>query len=221
MKQNNKGKIMNNEILVFDAETNGLPKWKEPSDSSGQPHIVQLAALEIDTDKMTVTNSMNVIVKPDNWIIEDETIKIHGITNEYANDVGIPEADAIGTFMALLGDKLRIAHNTTFDNRMIRIALKRMFSEELADEFKAKPYYCTMINSRKQLELKKNPSLDEAYQMLVGHEITGRIDSSHHDALIDSQAAAEIYFRLHDMEYAEDIFSSSDVDETKKDDADD
>ncbi|NOS39064.1 3'-5' exonuclease, partial [Staphylococcus aureus] len=32
-------------IFTYDTETTGLPKWKVPSDSPEQPHLVQLAGV--------------------------------------------------------------------------------------------------------------------------------------------------------------------------------
>lgn len=81
--------------LFFDTETSGLPRWKEPSESPDQPHIVQLAAELVDLETREVLESMDVIVKPDGWTISAEMTAIHSITQEHALEVGIPEKDAI------------------------------------------------------------------------------------------------------------------------------
>jgi hypothetical protein len=86
-------------ILGFDAETNGIPIWKEPSDSENQPHIVQLAAILVDEDTREEVDSMDVIVKPDGWEISQEMTDIHGISMEQAMDVGIPEPEALQMYL--------------------------------------------------------------------------------------------------------------------------
>ena len=107
--------------LIYDTETTGIPVWSKPSGSEEQPHIVQLAALLVNMEAQKVIQSMNVIVRPDGWVIPQETIDIHGITNEHAAEVGVSEHLAMALFFALWAGHERIAHNTTFDNRIIQI----------------------------------------------------------------------------------------------------
>lgn len=87
--------------IFFDTETTGIPNWKEPSEHPDQPHIVQLAAELVDLDTQEVLDSMDVIVKPDGWIISEEMTAIHGITNEHALEVGIPEELALDMLLAM------------------------------------------------------------------------------------------------------------------------
>jgi len=82
---------MSNILFFTDAETTGLPIWKEPSEDERQPHIVQLAGLLVNEDTQRVIQSIDVIIKPDGWVIPSEAIEIHGITNHLAENVGIPE----------------------------------------------------------------------------------------------------------------------------------
>ena len=181
-------------ILTWDTETTGLPLWKEPSDSVNQPHLVQLAALLVDSETTKTSNMMNVIIKPDGWIIPQETIDIHGITNEQAMDEGIPESEALHMFLELYRRcDLRVAHNTTFDNRMIRIALKRYLPDLISDEeWKNKEkYYCTLINFRKLIGGKSGHTLGEAYKHFTGEELEGA-----HDALVDVNACLKVYWGL-------------------------
>ena len=54
---------------VYDTETTGLPDFKAPSESEHQPHIVQLACALVDLDSRQITESMDVIIRPDGWKI--------------------------------------------------------------------------------------------------------------------------------------------------------
>ena len=189
-----------NLILPFDTETSGMVDWKKPSEGVDQPHIVQLAANLVDADTKKAIQSMDVIVKPNGWTISQEMTDIHGITDEMAHDVGIPEKLAVEMFISLWSQRLRVAHNTTFDNRIIRIALKRYFPEwvDLWSEAEAGvDYFCTMIHARKIMG-GKQPTLGEAYE-----HFTGKVLLDAHQASVDTNACQEIYFAIQDLKKPE------------------
>ncbi len=181
-------------VLPFDTETNGLPLWKEPSESEGQPHIVQLAAILADAESQEIKAQMDVIVRPDGWEIPPELTEIHGISQERAMDEGIPEEEALDQFMALHEQcDLRVAHNTTFDNRIVRIALKRFRPDLVSDdEWKDRNmYFCTLMNARKIMGGRNGHTLAEAYEYF-----TGKTLENAHNALADATACMEIYFAM-------------------------
>lgn len=130
-------------ICFFDTETTGLPQFKAPSDHPDQPHIVDICALLYTPDGVLV-DSFEAMVRPDGWVIPDDVAAIHGITTEMALEQGIPEREAVAGFMSIMAQAgLRVAHNVSFDDRILRIGLKRFMDEATADEFKAGPKYCT------------------------------------------------------------------------------
>jgi DNA polymerase III subunit epsilon len=181
-----------NLVVIFDTETTGLPNWQQPSESDCQPHIVQIAALLVDLDTRKVIQSMDVIIKPDGWVIPDEASAINGITTEYALQVGIPESLALQMFLELSLNRKRVAHNTTFDNRIIRIATKRFCDESIQEQWHSGEYECTMIGSRKIMG-GKQPTLAEAYKHFTGKEIQNA-----HTAIGDVNACMEVYFAVKD-----------------------
>ena len=184
-------------ILPFDTETTGIPDWPARSNSPHQPHIVQLAAVLVDTSGAYINESMNVIVRPDGWEIPQDMIDIHGITLEKAMDEGIAEADALEQFMCLYRrTDWRIAHNTTFDNRMIRIAMKRYDPDGVSDaDWKDKTkYYCTLQNSKKIMGGKDGHTLAECYL-----HFTGKVLEGAHDAMVDTRACLEIYQEINKL----------------------
>lgn len=183
------------EIFINDTETTGIPDWKQPSGDDCQPHLVQVAVLVCDTDTREVKQSMDVIIKPDGWVIPEETIEVHGITNEYAHDVGIPEKLAFEMFFALWDGKLQVAHNTTFDRRIARIGTKRYFSEELQVTWKECEYLCTGQAARKIMG-GKMPTLAEAYEFFISKPLENA-----HTAMADARACMEIYWAI--MDYTE------------------
>jgi DNA polymerase III subunit epsilon len=185
--------------LFYDTETTGLPNWNEPSESEGQPHIVQLAALLVDVGTKKVIQSMDVIVQPDGWEIPKEVTDIHNITTEYATQVGIPEPVALQVFLKMWAvSGFRIAHNQTFDARIIRIATKRYCDESVIDAWKAGAYKCTGLLAKPIMKMLpkgkfgyKMPKLSEAYQHFTGKEIQDA-----HTAMADARACMDIFFAI-------------------------
>jgi DNA polymerase-3 subunit epsilon len=181
-------------IMPFDTETTGLPLWKEPSESEGQPHLVQVAALLVDPVTRETKESIDVIIKPDGWTIPDEVAAIHGITTERAMDEGIAEAEALEMFLAMYRQcSLRIAHNTTFDNRLIRIALKRYQPDLISDEEwkDTSKYFCTLTAAKRIMGGKSGHTLAEAYKHFTGKDLEGA-----HNAMNDVNACLEIYWHM-------------------------
>lgn len=199
--------------LFYDTETTGLPLFKEPSEDPRQPHIVQLAALLVDLNTRKTLACMNMICRPDGWEIPEEMAAIHGITNEQALLEGLPESYVLSTFRELheIADE-RIAHNESFDARIIRIAIKRILcDDELADAWKAGNADCTArlttpicsipptSKMTKAGFLKfKTPNLQEAYQHFFGKPFEGA-----HDAMADVLACKDVYFAIIDRQQGE------------------
>jgi len=188
--------------IFYDTETTGLPVFKEPSESENQPHIVQLAASLVDLETRKVIASIDLISRPDGWVIPQETIEIHGITNELAAEVGLSEFVVVNTFIELwkVADK-RIAHNISFDDRIIRIALKRNdYGDEFADSFKAAPTECTLWQSMPICKVPnvgkggfKKPKLSEAYAFFFKKPLENA-----HSARADVDACIAVYFAIQD-----------------------
>lgn len=196
-----------NLILAYDTETTGLPLWDKPSEDPAQPRIVQLAAELFDDDTGNTLAGMNLIIKPDGWTIPAEIEELTGITNEMANLVGVPIKVALDAFMEMWRcSTLRTAHNESFDMRMVRIELMRVdgYGQEIADEWKAAPAFCTQAKSTKILNLPptekmlragrkhaKSPNLAEAYEFFTGEKLEGA-----HNAAVDLMACKKVFFGI-------------------------
>lgn len=197
------------DILAYDTETTGLPIWKEPSESAGQPHIVEIAAL-LYSPSGDLIDEFSTLVKPDGWTISQEMTDIHGISQEQAMDEGIPEAEAVAGYLAIHASAgLRVGHNVSFDDRILRIAIKRFGDgrhgyldlnqierDAIADAFKASESYCTCWKNKPVLAIPgprghKLPTLAEAYQHYFGS--TPEVA---HRARADAEACAKVYFAM-------------------------
>lgn len=187
-----------NLVLGYDTETTGLPDWKTPSEGDNQPHIVQLAAQLYNADTRAVIQSIDLIVKPDGWEIPDEVADIHGITNEMAHDVGVSEIMVVEMFLQMwgMGRSERVAYNKTFDQRIIRIATKRLgFNEDAIERWAAKDdHHCSMRMAQKHIG-GKNPNLVDAYKHFTGKELENA-----HSAMADTIASMDVYWAIKDLE---------------------
>ena len=187
-------------IIFFDTETTGLPEWKKPSGDASQPHLTQLAAIVCDTETQKIHAAIDLTIKPDGWVIPDEVAELNGITTEYATEYGISEEQAINAFIELWDGCHRVAHNRTFDQRIIRIALKRYgYDDALIEAWANKDgFTCTMLETKPLLEIPpkgrygwKNPKLSEAYEHYTGKQIENA-----HTAMADTKACMEVYFAM-------------------------
>lgn len=192
-------------ILFFDTETTGLPDFKARSADPDQPHIVQLALIACDDDGAE-TAVTSVIVRPDGWTISPELTAIHGISHERAMDEGVPEHEATTMFVMWQAQAaLRVAHNESFDRRIMRIAMTRSGLErDFIEHIEARASFDTcgaakpIINlppTEKMMAIGMNrpkpPRLEECIRHFFDEELPGA-----HDALIDTRACARIYYHL-------------------------
>lgn len=188
-------------VIFYDTETTGLPNWKSPSESENQPHLVQVAAIVADSTSREIVSELDVIVRPDGWEIPSESTEIHGITNERALDEGLPERQVMLELYAFSANRMRVAHNRTFDQRLIRIALKR-YQPDLCEEWGRKDNHeCTMLLAKPIMQLPpkgqygwKSPTLAEAYKYFTGKELEGA-----HNAMVDAKACMEVYWAIKDQ----------------------
>lgn len=190
--------------LFFDTETTGLPLWREPSDDPRQPHLVQLAALLIAPDRSEL-GMFSAVIRPDGWTIPDEVAALHGITTEKALEIGIPVAEAMARFNEMLAEAHQLAaHNIDFDQRIMRIAYKRlglMPTRENLPKIDTCRLAAPLVNlppTEKMVaagfDKPKPPKLIECIRHFFGEELEGA-----HDALVDVRACVRVFFHMQDM----------------------
>ncbi|MFP5516338.1 MAG: 3'-5' exonuclease [Alphaproteobacteria bacterium] len=191
-------------LLFYDTETTGLPDFKAPSDAAHQPHITQIAALLTDEAGNKLA-SLDLLVRPDGWTIPVELQQLTGITMERAEAGGVPELVALSAFEALWRRAtLRIAHNESFDARILRIGFKRFAGICDPDEWKDGPAKCTQVLSTPILKLPptermiaagrnhhKSANLREAYEFFTGKPLSGA-----HNAMIDVMGVKAVWFAI-------------------------
>lgn len=183
-------------LLHYDTETTGITNWEIPSEDPSQPHIVQLAAILCEEETRKPIQSINLIIKPEGWVIPPEVTEIHGITTEYALAVGVPEALAVHMLLSMCGQADRVAYNKTFDQRIVRIALKRfVFSEAAIEKWAEKDNHHCAMRMAKQVMGGKQPKLAEAYKFFTGQDLEDA-----HSAMADTQACMTVFFAALDYQ---------------------
>lgn len=172
--------------LIFDTETTGIVNFKTP-DHTKQPFPVQLACILVQDDR--IMNMVSVIVTP-GVEIPDEASKVHGITKETADTLGLSLRAATGIFLNFLNKADRIVgHNIDFDLVITEAMIYRTLADYDMDKYREKPRVCTMLSAKDQCKLPgkygyKWPTLEEAYKILVNPKgFEGA-----HDALSDVMA---------------------------------
>lgn len=181
--------------LFFDTETTGLPRsWKAPvSEVDNWPRLVQLAAVFCD-EEGNLLGELDRIVRPDGFQIPSQATKIHGISQEQAEQEGLPVADVLKEFAELV-EKTRflVAHNISYDENVLGAEFIR---SGLSHSFWHRESICTKMESTAFCALPgkyghKWPTLAELYQKLFEEDFSGA-----HTAMADTQATARSFFEL-------------------------
>jgi len=189
--------------IIWDTETIGVPRNYNapPSDLANwaTARMVQIAWIEYDENGKKLA-SHDYLIKPDGFTIPLEAIKIHRITNERANEKGIPVKKALALFREAIGrNKYLIAHNVQFDQNVTGSEFIRAGQDNPIENI-AK--VCTMKLTTDFVKAKsgwgagkyKWPSLSELHMKLFGV----KFDDAH-DALVDTEALGRCFFKLQEL----------------------
>jgi len=185
--------------VVFDTETTGLTRLSFANRANYRqwPRLIQLAWAEIDEDRITSRHA--TLIRPDNFPIPPEAVRVHGITETEAQRCGICPAAALDDFEASCdGAETIIAHNLNFDLGVLQSEALRL---ERKIDFPPRRI-CTVHLGRQFLVRKKGikrggyPSLSRLYEILFGFGFSGS-----HDTANDVTACFHIYKKLAQLGY--------------------
>lgn len=180
--------------LVFDTETNGLPKaFRSPmEDINNWPRMTQFGWQLID-ERGDVLREHECLIKPNGWTIPKEKFFIdNNMSTERCEKEGIEIFTALRFFQdALKLCNYKVAHNIAFDKNIVGAELIRAGIEH--NMFKFKPEICTMkqLTSFCNIPHKngkgvKWPKLEELHEVLFNHGFEGA-----HDAMADVSATSK------------------------------
>ena len=181
--------------LFFDTETTGVPRdWNAPlTNFDNWPRIVQLAWLVYDSKGSLVLKN-DYIIKPNGFEIPVDASNIHGISNQYALEVGVHLEYVLLKFEKHCEkSKYLIAHNINFDSRVLSSEYLRTLS---INPILNLEHLCTMVSSTNYCKIPgsfgyKWPKLSELHNKLFGVDFEGA-----HDALADIEATAKCFWEM-------------------------
>lgn len=206
-------------IVAYDTETTGLWKNGLSIEHEAQPKICSISAIlinETSENTFEVVDQFDYIVKPDGWVIADPILPalgitmeeakaqkirisasdIHGITQQMAEEQGVPLFEAMKHFAEMIKRaEATLAHNESYDNLVVRHALKLLKRSIVMPEKRI----CTMMMSKDYCRLKPNfpggdwkwPKLEEAYEIVFGKPLINA-----HSSLADITQSVELYQEL-------------------------
>jgi tetratricopeptide (TPR) repeat protein len=184
-------------FLIFDVETTGLPTGKSTKDYSNV-RIVQIA-WQLYNYRRELINEKSFVIKPDGFVIPWEATQIHGISQHYAQSIGIPLLGVLNEFMDTVRNyrPIIIAHNIEFDVSVINNEFRIWKVDNSSFIFSEK--ICTMASTTSYCQIKsawgyKWPKLEELYKKLFSLPL----NNAHH-ALFDVQATSQCLFKLFDL----------------------
>ena len=183
--------------LIFDTETTGLPKnWKAPlTDFDNWPRMVQLA-WQIHDNKGELIAVKNYIIKPDGYDIPYNAEKIHGISTQRAQKLGIDLKLVLKEFVLdVENSQFVVGHNVEFDNNIVGCELLRIQMDNILSNFpcldtmKLSVDYCQIPGGRGGRF--KYPSLTDLHQKLFGESF-----AEAHNASADVEATTRCFLEL-------------------------
>lgn len=181
-------------LLIFDTETTGLPTdWKSSAQTKSHnwPHLVSIAWNVLNTDTNKIEIQKSYIVRPIDWIVPEESTRIHGISHTFASNYGTPLDAVIREFFETKCDAY-VAHNMNFDHNVMINAVVWDLHESYTFN---KPLLCTMRLATNICKLPfnsgrgyKQPKLSELYEHVFRKKpIASQLHGSHYDTKILSE----------------------------------
>ena len=170
--------------VVLDTETTGM-------NMTGQPqighNIIEIGAVEV-IDRRLTGRTFHVYIKPPREV-DEEAIRVHGITNEFLQDKPV-FAEIADDFLAFIKGAELIIHNAPFD-----VAFMDQEFSYLKDPPPKTAEMCTVTDSlqmaRKMYPGKRN-NLDALCDRL-GIDNSKRVL---HGALLDAEILADVFLMM-------------------------
>lgn len=186
--------------VVLDTETTGL----YPAEGH---RIIEIGCVEMINRRIT-NNSFHIYINPQR-IIDDDAIKVHGITNEFLQDKPKFE-DIVDDYLAFTKGAELVIHNAPFDVGFLNHELSLLKNKTTTVE-QHSTIFDTLPFARK-----KHPGARASLDALCKRY---GIDNSHrelHGALLDAEILAEVYLLMTGGQFSLMDFDSAAEDEKKE-----
>lgn len=167
--------------VVLDTETTGMPVIEGH-------RIIEIGCVEIVNRKLT-NRHFHVYLQPDREI-DEEAIKVHGITNEFLVDK--PRfKDIANDFYEFIKGAQLIIHNAAFDIGFITNEFKLLGQADRANI----ESYCSVLDSL-QLAREKHPGQRNSLDALCKRYHIDNSGRELHGALLDAELLADVYLNM-------------------------
>lgn len=166
--------------IILDTETTGI-------DPAAGHRIIEIGCVEMIKRRIT-DKRYHQYIKP-NRKIDDEAVKVHGITNEFLNDK--PQFfEIVDEFMNFIQGAELVIHNASFDVGFINHELKL-----LRQGWKPVKEYCQILDTL-ALARKHHPGQKNNLDALCKRYNIDNSNRQLHGALLDSEILAELYLSM-------------------------
>jgi len=169
--------VLHGRVICFDLETTGF---------SLEDCIIEIGAVEMIDGFRTGALFQSYVNTPRK--IHPKATKVHGLTNEKLSTAP-PIAFVLTSFLSWVGESPLVAHQASFDMRMLAYELQRLnLVEKLAD----REVFCTMRYYQRTY-----PSRSATLSDVVAHLGVKGVDyQTSHTALADAEALSKIFIEL-------------------------
>lgn len=190
-------------VLFFDTETTGLKFDNLPCTHEKQPMVIQLG-LKLDGSNRREHARINLMARPQGWLMGDKAKEITGLDEEMATEFGIHFITMVEMFLDYVENAdIIVAHNAGYDITVMRRAVFvycEQTGQKYKDPFEGKTIICTMLAAMdivkatpKRYGKWKWPNLTECMRFFFNED-----HSMAHDALADVIACARVFYELLD-----------------------
>ncbi|NCD72418.1 3'-5' exonuclease [Mucilaginibacter agri] len=185
--------LANKYILFIDTEATGLPaNWSAPvSNGTNWPSPVQVSWVVYDRYGNEI-KKRNYYLNLQQVKIEESARAIHGITDDFLSNHGVPPAGVLHELSNDLKEfePLMVGHFIRFDYYVLGAAFHRA---GLPDPLGQIPVFCTMqaTGQASMNRIGRQLHLSELYTFLFQNDLKDQ-----HNALTDAEATAACFFEL-------------------------
>lgn len=194
--------------FVFDIESSGLPRGRgiiyQNIEAYDTCRIVSIAYAIVDKYGKRDGPTKYFVVKPENFVISNESIAIHGISNEIAQ-TGVSFSEVIDTLRNdLVKCDTLVAHNISFDYNALMSELFRRSQNNgeydmLMETITNMKQFCTMKVGHKKMKddlgsckgYLRWPKLINLYKYLTNNDMENA-----HNAEADTDACLACFIEL-------------------------
>lgn len=171
---------MNERQVILDTETTGL-------DPVQGHRVIEIGCLEV-LNRRPTDRRFHVYLQPDR-LIDEEAIRIHGITNEFLADQ--PRfADVADEFLNFIRDAELIIHNAAFDLGFLNHELRRCGRGHMTLEQICK------VKDTLLLARQRHPGQRNSLDALCRRYSIDNSQRTLHGALLDAEILADVYLAM-------------------------